>query len=193
MQEVEAAPQLIENIDHIKLNKLEDNHNLYLSLMLKKPKPVQIEPVYPNANLYEKGRKYFVADTSTESIVYFMQWEDRKIFGKKAAYQVLVWSDAGVRDIRGFALGTFFDILLLNNDLIVTDRMQTHLGRRFWEMAIEKALRESFYVYALDLNKKTKQRIYNMTELKSDKYQEYWTIEKSGQAKLMAISKKALD
>jgi len=185
-----AAPQLIQNIDDHALNKLDENHKLFKQFINKKL--TKVDDVYPNGVLYTIGRKYFVLDLKKERIVYYMQWEERKIFNHKAAYQVLVWSDATVPEIKGFALGVFFDILLSENDLVVTDRLQTHLGKRFWEMSITKALRESLYVYALDLNQNTKKRIYNVDELKSDIYKEYWSFEPVGRAKLMAISGKSL-
>lgn len=186
--ETVAAPQLINPIDEFLLNDTQQNRKQYeiLNSIVKNRKLEPLDEPYMGAALYNRGTKYFVLDHQRGKVAYYMQFDIRTISGKKAAYQVIVWSDRNT-SIAGYASKVFFEILLTHADVISTDRQQTPNGQRFWFRAIDHALKNNMYVYYMNRNTREKFWIENERDL--EKYEkEIWINLKKGMGNLVIIS-----
>lgn len=121
-------------------------------------------------------------------VTYYMKWETRKLSGRTAAYQVIVWRHEDTSEARGIAQDVFWDILFADHDVVCTDRQQSSLGRRFWKYQLDTAFKEGYPVYLLDLMENTKTRVNNSSEVNalSDKI---WAPRRIGQAWLLCVAK----
>ena len=180
-----ASPELIQAFDHT----LDDdalNKRQYRTLSKKNPE--KIAEVYDGAYLYKMGRKYFVLDDIQKKVTYYMRWEERNIFGHRAAYQVIVWRDQATTDVRGLAAEVFYDLLFEEHELIVTDRLQSPFGKRFWIDIVAAAFKEGYPVYMVDLVNKIKNPMNSVREI-LDKSEYIWPKHEVGKARLLCIAK----
>ena len=132
----------------------------------------------------------------SKSVVYIVRFEVKVVLGKKAATQVMLWRhprNQFVENLRidGMRLTTyvFFKILFSTYDCIVTDSMQTSMGKRFWQGRIGNALAIGYPVYYI--NQVSKEKIL-LTEENFDKVSEkykIWDDTKVSEAKKIAICK----
>lgn len=94
---------------------------------------------------------YVVADTKL--ITYFMEYvaAQRGIFGKSAT-QIKVWASIapGMVGITG---DVFFNIILAEYDTMVSDRVHTDDGRKFWLRRMAEALQKGMHIGLLDHSK----------------------------------------
>ena len=112
-----------------------------------------IEHPYPGADLVSTENTYLVVDHALKQVVYFMEWTTRHILNKVAAYQIMVWSDPAVKEIRGYAPKVFFKHLFQVADFVCTDEQQTKDGERFWGSVIKTAYQSGLHVYLYDTTK----------------------------------------
>ena len=180
-----ASPQLIDPFEHL-LDSPASNKKKYVGLLSEKPNKMM--EAYPGAYLYYKGTRYFVLDESQKKITYYMSWKERQISGHTAAYQVLVWSDIGTPEIRSFASIVFFDLLFGEYDLIVTDRLQSPSGRRFWLSIVATAIKSGYPIYLVDLINNTKVQMHSSQEI-LDKSDFIWPKHEIGKSRLLCIAK----
>lgn len=152
---------------------------------------------YTGADLVTYGHQYYVLDHNKKEVTYLMKWETRKLFGKTAAYQVMVWSSPATKEIRGYAPKVFFQHLFALNELICTDRLQTFDGARFWVSVSVEALDKGLYLYLVDLNsqdpsKRLQQIPDKETFNKLTEGDQIWNHEQKGQAQLLVIAQEPL-
>ena len=188
---VVAEPKFIDPMEPKYFDTKEENHKTYTNALTW---PV-LEHPYKGADLVFKGNKYLVLDHELKQVVYLMRWTTREVLSRQAAYQVIVWSDPAVNEIRGYAPKVFFGHLFAKNKLICTDRLQTPGGKRFWISAITSAIKAGLNVYYLDMNRQP--RVYahigSMT-----KFEEYdnqgliWSKENKGKGQLLLISEEQI-
>lgn len=183
----EAMPRII---DPLPTNLLSDSESHLLYTKCKKL-PV-IEHPYDGADLVYDNRAYYVLDNSLQKVPYLMKWNTRKVLNIEMAYQIIVWSDPTVPNIKGYSYKVFFDQLFSRFQAICTDRSQTEHGKRFWYSSIAKALEEGYHIYTVNLNNTPV--IYGVIDSVS-KLKDYdakgfvWDDDRSGEGKLLIISK----
>lgn len=172
--------------------------NAYYYLKLKDAGLNVLDQPYKDAELLEDIKSYYVLDYKLEKIVYAMDWEERTILGKKAAYQVEVWSSGIVPEIRNYVSKVFWEHLFNKNKLVCTDRYQTPDGKRLWEKMLSIAFSKGYYVYYYDISKTDSDKIV-VKEFKDiadfSKYADdgrIWLSNSSGQKKLLLISETKL-
>ena len=151
-----------------------------------------IDHPYKEADLVKWKFNYRVLDHSQQKVAYYMEWRTRKILGKNAAYQVLVWSNPAIPEMRGYSHKVFFDLLFKENDLICTDKQQTPDGQRFWLIVLSAAFQQGLNIYHLDMNKKPHQpiKLKNMNDIDFLE-SKIWSDKHKGQA-ILLISKNEL-
>lgn len=65
--------------------------------------------------------------------------------------QCVLWRDAGSAFVRGITVRVFFDYLLQHHPAIMSDRLQTQDGNRFWITRMVDAIARNFRVGVVDL------------------------------------------
>jgi|GEM_PF-3779296 len=190
MKEVKAAPQMIPSLEDHPLNNAEANKKQYRAfkkVVATKSLPVLDIP-YPSAELYNLRNMYFVLDHERERVAYLMKYEVRTIRGKKAAYQVMVWSNPDISSMRKYASTVFFEQLFEKTDLVTTDRQQTPAGQRFWRNAVDIALMSHYRVYFLNMKSKKSIPIKSTKDI-AKLEDSIWTDVEKGTGNLLIISK----
>jgi hypothetical protein len=181
--DVTAVPQTIEPFLHRVLDNPKQNARKYLALKREVQGKTPIVEAFPEAFLYQVGQRCFVLDDNKKRVAYFMQWEVRRVFGVKAAYQIMVWSDP-TSPVRGLALDVFYDFLLSDTEVVVTDCMQSPSDRRFWYVVITEAFRRGYAIYHLNLLNKEKRRLGSIDAVTDD----MWNPHQVGQASLLCVT-----
>lgn len=189
---VTAVPQLVDPIKHLLDNpqKNERQYGVYKSVVATK-KLQPLDAPYQDAELYKKGTSYFVLDHARQRVAYFMKYDIRTLQGHKAAYQIIVWSDPSIVDIRGYASTVFFEQLFDEADAVTTDRHQTPAGGRFWLNVISMAFRSHLYVYYMNRNTKHVVQLKNQQDVDAHR-ENIWTAMEKGTGNLVVISKDPL-
>jgi hypothetical protein len=132
----------------------------------------------------------------SKSIAYIVRFEVKIVFGKKAVTQVMLWRRWGnnfVEELRidGMKLTAyvFFKVLFAKYDCIVTDSMQTKMGKRFWQDRIGNAFNYGFPVYYINQVSKEKILLTKDNVDKVEKQYKIWDDTKISEAKKIAICK----
>lgn len=88
--------------------------------------------------------------TKTGLITYFMEYTttQRGVFGKSAT-QIKVWATIAPGMV-GIAADIFFNVMLAEFDSMISDRIQTDDGRRFWLRRMAEAIQKGMHVGLLD-------------------------------------------
>lgn len=180
-------PQNIGDFDFSK-NKMRQLYSEYLN----NKKNIFLKEIYPHGRLIKNGSKYLILDDNLLAVTYYMESAFRKVKGREAAYQRLVWRDTDVPDTRLHPHEILFEYLLPLKGILASDRQQSTLGKRFWFIAVGMALQKGLHVYFIDLNKNDGFiTIHNGEELR-EKEREIWGDHEKHQANLLVISEKAL-
>lgn len=152
LDDLTETPQLIthDQFDH-GMDDEEHNHSLYTKVA-NSNKTKKITDHDKGRDLVSYGDRILLLNHNRQTIDYYVKTVDVKIkrLGQHVV-QVEVWrsNDIGV---NGIAKKVFFDYLLPRRHVMVTDRMQTPDGKRFWIDVVEKAFNNSMYVYIYDMN-----------------------------------------
>ena len=187
-----AAPKLIDPMAKDYFASPEENRSEYLA---SKKKGKVVDHPYEGADLVTFGNNYQILDHRKKQVTYLMKWQTRKILGRDAAYQVIVWADTGTTEVRGYARKVFFDQLFSKSGLICTDRIQTPDGRRFWSSVVAHAFAGGFFVYFVDMNAIPRKYVpipgpEEFTDL--DQRGMIWTNGEKGKGQLLLISKEKI-
>lgn len=154
----------------------------------KKSRNVFLESIYDGGDLYRNGNKFFILDKNQNMVTYYMQFNERKVFGKIATYQSLVWRDVDSPETKLVAINVFFKYLFPIRNLVVTDRQQTDRGGLLWHSIVGQALKIGIHAYFVDLNTKKILPLksgYDLDTFADD----IWGIPEKYQARLLVLSK----
>jgi hypothetical protein len=186
---IEAAPQLIPPVNQW---LVKDSEN-YKEVMKSRKLGTVIGHPYDGADLVKWKSNFRVIDNNQNRVVYYMEWRTRTLFGKKTAYQIMVWSDPTTKQIRGYAQKAFFDLLFSESDMVCTDREQTYDGKKLWLILVAEAITSNLPVYRVDLNIKPHipKEIKTIEEFRTLE-DDIWSSKHKGQANLLIISKTPL-
>lgn len=108
-----------------------------------------------NSDLYKKTlfdeglvEWYFAVDKATKITQYAVKVADIHIPPLRAGCQVGVWSDPEFATPFRFAPKIFWEVLFVKHDMI-SDKIQTDFGKRFWVGRIGEAYTKQLYVYMM--------------------------------------------
>ncbi len=110
----------------------------------------------------------FLYNTKSQLVTYFVRYKTRltKIEGHTVT-QTALWRALGAFDTADITRNTIFKYFLVHYPAIMSDRIQTEDGRRFWTDLMGKALSQGFQVCLVDLNSKTIHSIDSEDELRA--------------------------
>jgi len=98
-------------------------------LLHDNPSPIRI---FSAGKLYKTLQEVFFVSNDTGLIDYYMKYKNGQIPGLgQCATQVKVWRRAGI-GVRNLTSIVFYEIMLREFDTMVSDRVQTEDGQRFW-------------------------------------------------------------
>jgi hypothetical protein len=95
---------------------------------------------------------YVAIDSIDMKIVYYMSYEfDKHRLLGLFVNQSFVWVDKTYPNAKGLPKKIFFDYLLKEHNIVITDSIQTWDGRDFWLRRLLDAFQKHLYVYYIDL------------------------------------------
>lgn len=132
---------------------------------------------------------------SNHRIYYLMRYKFSRISmlnNLQVVSQIVLWSDRAIGAFK-IAQEVFFNHLLPDNHVIVSDGFQTDDGSRFWSKRVGEALKRNLWVYFIDQTSSPKRMIRivkpgDLVNLSS----EIWGTHKNFERKLLVISDKQL-
>jgi hypothetical protein len=134
-------------------------------------------------------------DTQLEQITYDMTFEKRN-HHKLGEYvwQSGVWVKEGYSYLDGLARKIFFDFLLKDNQVILTDSVQSWDGKRFWMNCIGRAFDKGLNVYYFDFKTEELIKIKDKQtwEAFKNEHKDIWGKTDRHKMKRMIITSKTL-
>jgi hypothetical protein len=141
----------------------------------------------------------YIAMIQPESkhISYLVNFERKIVFGKKAITQILLWRERPNQFLANLTIDNmkltayvFFKILFAESECIVTDAMQTMMGKEFWDDRISDAWAYGYPIYYINQNSKERIKLTpeNFEEVSLEN--KIWSEEDGSLAKKIAICKK---
>ena len=105
---------------------------------------------------------YFLYDTDINEVYFFTQLVDtsehfKGLLQGKVARQNAIWKNPHAQKsyiFSGFTKAVLFQHYFDKYDLILSDTIQSTIGRRVWESLIKEALRLKYQVFAIRYNKR---------------------------------------
>ena len=172
---VTANPETIDDND-FGLDNINSNRKDYEKLFKDKRKHL-IATKATGIELYEYPSHFALLDTNNKEVLYYMQYLKHKVFKVPSITQLKVWASAYTTNTDNFEGDTlttyiFFKHLLPKAGMIVTDKMQTSAGKRFWEKRITQAFASGLNVYGLDQNQNAVKKFTSLKEWRD--YAEYF-------------------
>ena len=150
---------------------------------------------FPYVTLYkylqvEPGiAEWYIAVDSKGLTQYAVRVEDVKALPLRAACQVGVWRNPQAATTK-IAASVFWDVLFLQHDMI-SDKVQTEHGQRFWSYRIAEAFDKNLCVYFLKLRESKIVEILRMKSLDDfvDRAPLIWGADLKMQKVRLAITK----
>lgn len=165
--------------------------SLYKTLSRDKRTKVLSHP-YKDADLVESGQKFAVLDHSLKMVTYYMVFSERQIKGHKVLYQSILWRNKSVEGTKDIPIHVFWNHLFPKTGMVCTDKIQTDLGKGFWNnLIVDSIVRMNLHAYFIDLNKNETKEISSEREL-SDIAADIWGKTEANKARLVMISKSTL-
>jgi hypothetical protein len=142
---LKEAPEIIEPCD---FGMPSEEYRIgYTEMLLSRQPQVVLE----ETDTYElrRGGSYpvyfFMLEKPTQRLVYFAECETNEhVFGESIT-QVAVWRDDASTAVRGITERVFFEYLLWEWPMIMSDEQQTESGKSFWirrmAIAVERGYR----------------------------------------------------
>lgn len=159
-QYLDAAPM---NVDKTDFGLKDPAKNLGMYRNLEKRKGTVLKD-FGDYKLFEYPTYVALLKPETKHVSYVVQFETKRILGKKAVTQILLWRERPNQfianlTIEGMKLTSFvfFKVLFAKHDCIVTDSMQTLMGEEFWKDRIADAWAYGYPVYYV--NQVTQEKI----------------------------------
>lgn len=127
--------------------------------------------------IYNNNDEYYIAiDSHDMKIVYYMSYNFTSvpILGM-AVNQSFVWLDKDYPHTKGLPKKMFFDYLLKEHNIVITDSIQTWDGRDFWLRRLLEAFQKHLHVYYIDLSKNHIEPVMQYMDVyKLDKKYQIW-------------------
>lgn len=123
---------------------------------------------YHNATFMANGGAYFVLDTTTDTIVYFMEYAVNAATSTigPTVTQTKVWRSLIAGLPRGFVSWVVFRVLLKRHAAVLSDKLHTEAGKRLWLDLMGFAFREhEYHVILLDAVAKKNFPLTDMAQL----------------------------
>lgn len=155
------------------------------------------------ASVLRYKNTFFCLDAKYQKISYYMQTvlkeEDAPHSADKIddliptyIYQSLVWTDPILHELylSGIPKQVFFEYLLPEFHVVITDSCQTWYGKRFWQYRITNAIQMGLFVYFYDFKEKILLRLNEIDDLnRIDKAHNVWrNSNELSECKRMVIS-----
>lgn len=192
LQHIHAGPM---NVSDTEFGLDTPDKNIAMYKKLEKRKGTKLKS-FGDYRLFEYPTYIALLHIPSHSVAYIVQFERKVVFGKRAVTQIMLWRQIGndfVENLKidGMKLTSyvFFKLLFAKNDCIITDSMQTGMGKRFWGDRIGNALALGYPVYYI--NQVTKDKILITDENKNEIFEKYtiWGDDEISKAKKIAICK----
>lgn len=161
MNKVEALPQLVDPTE-FNLSDIETNESLLRELN-KKPSKKKIGnlkstlgdslPIWNSGSSNDKGY-YWIEHQGR--IVWLVKYEviKRNWLPNHTTTQVALWRGGTVIFSSQASSKLFFNIVFKRTGCILSDRVQTEDGKRFWTSRIRDSLQKKLHVALVDFSKK---------------------------------------
>lgn len=129
----------------------DDEKNKRRTLMLLHTNPVAIRE-FVAGKLYKTNKEVFFVSNSSGLIDYYMTYETKQLpeLGR-CATQIKVWRRSGI-GVKNITSIVFYDIMLGEFDTLVSDRMQSKDGQRFWIDRLAESLSDGKSIGLIDHN-----------------------------------------
>lgn len=159
---------------------------VYLDLKKDRRKK-SLGKVYDGAELVRSGQKFAVMDHNLKQVTYYMVYQERKVKNFKAVYQSMVWRNKSA-STEFIPREVFWNYLFPIYGKVTTDRIQTDLGKGFWQnIIIDAAEKRHLLVYFIDLNSGDIEPIKNQADL-SHVEEIVWGKTEANKGRLILIS-----
>jgi len=192
---IHAGPMLVPDTE-FSFNDPVINRKLFNDLEKRKKKVIK---EFGDYVLYEYPTYIALIHLPSKSVAYLVRFELKKVFGKKGVTQIVLWRQEGNNFVANLMVGglkltafVFFKVLLEKNDCIVTDRMQTQMGKRFWQDRIGSALANGYFVYFVNQVSKKAIRITEDNKREIEDTYKIWAEDESAKDRKIAICKEEL-
>lgn len=190
-------PRMISNITNNLLDEPVGNNEEYRALNNQLSKAIHLEQLNKDIALYlikTQSKTTIVAlDKSKERVEYLMEYEeDQNVKFGRYVYQSFVWVNKECAICRRLPRDCFFKYVVDQEDVVLTDSLQTWDGKKFWINRLKEAFEKNLFVYYVNDMANTIIKLDNFEQV--DEFdQKYQIWHQTGLHKLMAISKKELN
>lgn len=172
MEQVEALPQLVDPTD-FNLNNKTSNSKFLLDLRKKPSKKKvgslklrnkQMVPIWQSGGLNDKG--YFWIEFQ-DHLVWLVKFEllRRTWLPKQSTTQVALWRGGSVLLPRATSSKLFFTIVFKRTGCMLSDRLQTEEGKRFWLDRMGDAIEDGLHVGLADFDNQTVTEVSTVDEI----------------------------
>jgi len=192
---INASPMLVPDTE-FNFDDPTSNRKLFNNLEKRKK---EIIKSFGDYVLYQYPTYIALIHLPSKSVSYVVRFEHKKFFGKRGITQVILWREAGNTfaanlKINGVKLTAFvfFEILLEKADCIVTDGMQTTMGKRFWQDRIGDALAHKLPVYYINQFSKKIIQITKSNRKEVEDTYKIWAEDESAKNRKIAICKEEI-
>jgi hypothetical protein len=156
-------PQIIGEYAPEELHDLEQNHALYLQLS-KNPNKQLLLQLSETCHVYVTKRTVFCLDDELAMVVYEMEFRigHNPVIGDYV-WQTSVWR-CSFATITQLPTDIFFNYLVSNDHVVLTDSKQSWDGKRFWMDRITNAFDRDLNVYFFDFSNNKLQKMHSKQE-----------------------------
>lgn len=151
---VNESPDTDADLDELPLNFSKKNTEFFLAMSKNKKK--KIVDTVNGLPLWQVGNQLILVDEEEQKVHFYVRWieENRKLLGKPSKSQVLVWRSTSSKS-EMVARHIFWNYIFKPSGVVMSDRIQTATGKRFWEYRIADSLDLGYSVYGLDIGGKS--------------------------------------
>jgi len=148
-------------------------------------------------SLRDYGDQLAIVDDGDQRVKLYIMLKVWSALGKRAVTQTALWRDRDEKMNRLIIHGKrvtdylFSEVLLKKFGLVVSDRMQTPLGREYWVERVANSLADGLCVYRLDLTAKKAYRVSSRDEIENER-DVIWGDGESFRTQRLAIATSAL-
>jgi hypothetical protein len=166
IQSLTEMPQFTRDTE-FNFDKEDKNYQEAENLMAEDGK--RLLKSFGNMKLYTFQNQYFIIKDSEFGkpirLVYFMQYEVNRHFGRDCVQQIVVWRDNIENTLKDISGEIFFNILLKKYKTAITDKLQTSSGKAFWQNRIADSFNSGYNVYYADLSTNDLIKVNNPSEM----------------------------
>jgi hypothetical protein len=170
---------------------------------LNEDKRIKLFDVNDYATIYRYKSSFFCLDSKYKKISYYMNFtvkeEDDEFSADKIddliptyVYQSLVWTNPILHELylSGIPKKVFFEYLLPEFHIVITDSCQTWYGKRFWQYRITNAIEMGLNIYFYDFELKLLTKLHSIEDLErvEEQYNVWRNSNEISECKRLVIS-----